>query len=171
MKSELDTFISNTVPNLELSNLFFSYDDVYSRDLLELGHKFELLFASSLVVKYYLQRQTVRDFPELIPFAWIYDFDQEEEEDNSKVLLENIKVNFAHGISIPKTEKFVTSKKTPALIHNIKTSNAHHDILLLTDRGKKDGAKEVPLLIWLYLGYLKKESQYEKVAFLNGGGV
>jgi hypothetical protein len=194
-KAEIETLCSQLVSNLDVRDIFLSYDILCAWENYNFGVGFETLFASSLAVKYYLVSLATKS-SEFHPFTAIYDVDSSEK---SYKILEKFAVNFSQGISLPETEAFVNSVDSIcAVIHNKKIHNAHHDIILpSTVNGKKVNiavqAKasfdlsskktvekqlcvsphvqdQVQLLLWLYLGEENKENMYRDVAFLDGSG-
>lgn len=196
-RDSISSFCAEKVPNLNIKDLYLSYDQLRQLSLYNLGICYEKLFASSLAVKYYLC-SLERDTQE-IDFIHIYDFGNEEQ-----VAFEGLTVDFSNGICLPEREIFVTSHSVlnaKAVIHNKNARTAHHDIILPTKRSnvsmniavqckasfklaseasiqtqmkssKVDGAPSVEFLIWLYLGNEKREESYqsENVAFMNGAG-
>ncbi|KAI8903321.1 hypothetical protein EDD86DRAFT_97995 [Gorgonomyces haynaldii] len=127
-KSEIVGKCRELVPGLEITDLFLSYDALRMLDLYKLGIQYEKLFASSLAVKYYLSRlySTTDAF---LPFLQVYNIAREDRDSRTKLF--NYVVNFSEGIHLPAQECFVNSPDVPlAVIHNQKSHNAHHDILL-----------------------------------------
>ena len=188
------SFCAEKVPNLNIKDLYLSYDQLRQLSLYNLGICYEKLFASSLSVTYYLHH--VENAQQYVSFNILYDFGNKEDE-----ACKDIKVDFSKGIDLPLNECFVNSPNlnTNALIHNRKTNTAHHDIILPAKRfnkniniavsckasfelspdktvqsqlriSKTDG-NPVEFLIWLYLGDEKREEKYQdNVVFMNGAG-
>ncbi|KAJ3336728.1 hypothetical protein HDU83_009233, partial [Entophlyctis luteolus] len=113
------------VPNLEIQDLFVSYDRLCAHDLYNLGLAYESLFVSSLAVKYYLQ--LVQFGCADVCLSDIYDLDDEEAD--GKTLMSDLIVNFSDGISIPAVEK---AREFPehAITHHKLIHNAHYDIII-----------------------------------------
>ncbi|KAI8892223.1 hypothetical protein BC833DRAFT_612363 [Globomyces pollinis-pini] len=186
------------IQNLDITNLFVSYDQVRQLNLYKLGMCYESLFASSLAVKYYLHKLEQNTNEKLFPLLQLYDVS--DDDASTKEALADIWVDFSSGMMLPDQESFVDSLDMPnAIIHNLKTHKAHHDIILPAQRhsevlniavsckasfalsidqviqsqlqvSKKNDAT-VGLLIWLYLGNDKREAQYQgRVVFMNGNG-
>ncbi len=119
------------VANLGVINLYVSYDTLRQLDLFNLGLCYEKLLASSLAVKYYLK--TVGQNQKSILLNRIYEFGKDEK---SKDLLSDLNVDFSSGIAIPDKECSVNMENlSRAVIHNIKTRTAHHDIILPATNG------------------------------------
>ena len=193
----INEFCRKCVKNLDVKNLYVSYDKLRQLDLFNLGVCYETLLASSLAVKYYLM--SIDQGETSISLNNIYTFGNNEK---SAVLLRDFKVDFSGGIAIPDKECFVNSEDLPrnAVIHNTKTRTAHHDIILpatnrdgrcvaipvsckasfalsgkstieLQQKVSKTIGTNVELLIWSYLGNAPKVSKYgESVAFIDGSG-
>ncbi|KAI8906686.1 hypothetical protein EDD86DRAFT_270967 [Gorgonomyces haynaldii] len=181
---------ASLIPNLDIENLFVSYDELRRLDLYNLGLRYESLLASSLAVKYYLCRFE-NNHQAFLPLLSIYDIDRKDTA--TKKSLSNISVDMSSGIHLPAQECFVNSPDVPlAVIHNQKSHNAHHDILLPAKTSsetnqlfllpvsckasfdlspketiriqlktsKQDGAPPVRLLLWMYLGNNRNEGKY-----------
>lgn len=88
--------------NLDVDNLYVSYDKLRQLDLFNLGLCYEKLLASSLAVNYYLK--TLGQDEKSILLNRIYEFGNDEK---SKDLLRDFKVDFSSGIAIPDKECFV----------------------------------------------------------------
>ena len=93
---------------------------------------------------------------------------------------------------LPEKEAFVNQELPLPVIHNCKTHNAHHDIILPSNKGNiavsskasfnlssdktiqsqlkksKTNDESVSLMMWLYLGTYQREEQYTNVVFING---
>jgi hypothetical protein len=191
---KIETYCKQIVRNLNIKDLFISYDIVCSLDLKKFGMVFETLFASSLAVKYYLWRLEKSSGAEYVSFNSIYDFGDGESR-RTQNLLSKFCLNLSEGIFYPDSEALADDELPPAVVHNRKNQTAHHDILLPTNSGvlavsvkatadfsrkdlmnqwfvSKNSDKNVTQLILLYLGSSSlKESKEENVAFLNGKGV
>jgi hypothetical protein len=193
IKSNIENYCRETVKNLNVNDLFLSFDIVCSYDIYRLGMYFESLFASSLAVKYYicLLSDHNSSSDKNVEFTTIYDF--KKEENISKTLLSNYKLNLSEGIFYPESEALASDKLPCAVVHNKKNHKAHHDILLPTDQGviavsakasfvfnsedlekqlyiSKKSNDQVTQLILLYLGNPPREEK-EDVAFIDGSGV
>lgn len=196
-KKSIKEMCASKVPNLNINDLFLSYDKLRQYSLYNIGICYETLFASSLAVKYYLR--SLEQDTKKVDFLDIYDLGCDEQ-----AAFEGLEVDFSKGIRLPDREIFVTSPSVlnaKAVIDNKKAGTAHHDIILPTKRSNAsmniavqckasfklatekaiqaqmkssnvDGAPPVELLIWLYLGNEKREESYqtENVAFMNGAG-
>jgi hypothetical protein len=193
IKRGVEEYCKQVVRNLNIKDLFISFDFICSRDLYHVGILYESLFVSSLAVKYYVWRLSNTSSNTLVPFSDLYDFGGAESE-TSQSLLGNFQLDLSEGIFYPQIEAFVNDDLPLAVIHNLNNHNAHHDIILSTNLGcipvsvkasfdysvgkmnqqwlvSKTSSKNVIQLIWLYLGSLGKEERQENVAFLNGSGV
>lgn len=196
-RSKLKKKCSEYVNNLEIKNLFLSFDELCKYDIYNLGTCFEKLFVSSLAVKYYLWTLLHPKEGNLASFTDLYDFTNDpDSSDQSELQLDNLLLDLSEGIAYPEGEIRINSrKKLPkAVIHNILNHNAHHDIILPTELGNipvsakasfrlekkrvdqqlllsKKTDKEVELLIWLYLGNLEMPYKNSKVKVIDGSGV
>lgn len=194
-RTEIKNICQENVPNLDIEKLHVSYDNLRKLDLVNLGIRYEQLFASSLATKYYLL-SLVRNKKNFL-FTEIYDFGDDKVNCNK---LLGTRVDFSRGISHPDDEVFVNSDDlTASVIHNVKTRNAHHDIILpvlnsatkykaipvsckasfnLSPTGvierqlqvSKENGDKVNLLIWLYMGNMSRETYYENIVFMDGAG-
>jgi ribosomal protein S26 len=190
-KVEIEAKCAELVPNLDVKNLYISYDTLCSWENYNLGVGYETLFASSLAVKYYL-RYVSTGKTGYFSFWDIYDiYDWEERE-----IMDEYKFDFSQGISLPTREVFANVADLGfAVVHNRNIHNAHHDLILpALKRGEivniavqakasfaspNDKAIEKQLLVsptsleqvkqlfWLYLG---KEKTVDSIVFLNGSG-
>ena len=191
MKLKVEEYCKKAIQNLDIKQLFVSFNDLCSCNLYNLGMKYETLFVSSLAVKYYIWSLSNKSMDNYVPFSTLYDFDKQER----KGVWDKVQVNLSQGIYFPSEEVFVDHQNLPyAVIHNRTIYHAHHDIILPTKQGaipvsakasfSYDGSKveeqrkvsktssdEVELLIWLYLGRLDKDKTHIGVFFLNGSGV
>lgn len=172
-KSNIENYCRQTVKNLNVNDLFLSFDVVCSYDIYRLGMYFEFLFASSLAVKYYICLLS---------------------DPMSKTLLSKYKLNLSEGIFYPDSEALASDKLPCAVVHNKNNRKAHHDILLPSDQGviavsakasfvfnnedlrkqlyiSKNSNDKVIQLILLYLGSPPKNEKEEKIAFIDGSGV
>jgi hypothetical protein len=94
------------------------------------------LFASSLAVKYYLRKLEQNTNVQLLPLLELYNV--ADEDASTKVALTDTWVDFSSGMILPEQESFVDSINMPnAIIHNLKTHTAHHDIILPAKRDSK----------------------------------
>jgi hypothetical protein len=124
------------IPNFDINNLFVSYDQVRQLNLYNLGMCYESLFASSLAVKYYLRKLEQNTNVQLLPLLELYNV--ADEDASTKVALTDTWVDFSSGMILPEQESFVDSVNMPnAIIHNLKTHTAHHDIILPAKRNSK----------------------------------
>jgi hypothetical protein len=124
------------IPNFDINNLFVSYDQVRQLNLYNLGMCYESLFASSLAVKYYLRKLEQNTNVQLLPLLELYNV--ADEDASTKVALTDICVDFSSGMILPEQESFVDSINMPnAIIHNLETHTAHHDIILPAKRNSK----------------------------------
>ena len=169
--SLIENHCRSLINGLDMKNLFLLFSDVVHRQDKEIGDIFEALVVSSLAVKFYLlhlSRSSV-DFNSV--------FEPHEADRES---LKDISVDFSQGISIPENEVFVdTVDSTNALVFNMRSNNAHHDIIIPTSSGvyagqlkasfviyqkylesqrlvRRNSGGNVKRLIWLYLGSRKK---------------
>ncbi|KAJ3308618.1 hypothetical protein HDV04_001031 [Boothiomyces sp. JEL0838] len=193
IKVQVKEYCNQAVKNLDIKDLFLSFDTICRFDLYNLEIYYESLFASSLAVKYYLWKLLATSGDTLAPFSRLYDFRGADSE-SSKSLLDKFRLDLSGGIFYPSTEAFVDQSLPAAVIHNRVHHNAHHDIILPTQLGyipvsvkasftygskkideqwyvSKTSSEKVEQLIWLYLGSLQKEGKQPNVAFLNGSGV
>ena len=192
-RSELESKCREKVKNLDVKNMFVSYDNLRQLDLYNLGLCYEKLFASCLATKYYLM--SLKKNKKSILFSDIYG------KDETQNVLSNVEVDFSEGICLPNNQYFVnTENLPPAVIHNVNTKSAHHDIILPAKLSENKGIviavsckssfklsgdktiqeqlqiskkdkKKVDLLIWLYKGPGEaREAKYQNVVFLNGAG-
>jgi hypothetical protein len=196
-RAELEIICQQKVFNLDIKDMYVSYDKLRQLNLYNLGICYEKLFVSCLATKYYLQ--SVVEKKKTLLFSEIYEFGEDKINHN---LMMEIEVDFSQGISLPDDEVFIDTENLPsAVVHNIKRATAHHDIILpakqLTTRNNivipvsckssfrlspdkvierqlklsKQNANEVDLLIWLYKGQETREKKYQgKIGFLNGAG-
>jgi hypothetical protein len=134
------------IPNFDINNLFVSYDKVRQLNLYNLGMCYESMFASSLAVKYYLRKLEQNTNVQLLPLLELYNV---ADDDKSTIMaLTDIWVDFSSGIILPKQESFVDSINMPnAIIHNLKTHTAHHDIILPATRNSKKESLSVNIAI------------------------
>jgi hypothetical protein len=194
-KKEIESRCSHLIQNLEIRNLFVSYDDLRSFESYNLGLAFETLFASSLAAKYCLLTAS-KQLTGLVPLFAIYDI---QEDALTLDAIKNFSVDLSDGIHLPEAEMFVnSSNKMNAVIHNRLSHNAHHDIILpatssqghdkiavsvkasFITASKDDIEKQlfifpkaktnVAQLFWLSLGDKNQGNQFNSVAFLNGRG-
>ena len=109
--------------------MYTSYDILCSWENYNLGVGYETLFASSLAVKYYL-RSISTGKSGYISFRTIYDFSPSDS--HAFQIMDQFKVNFSQGISLPTHEVFanVAADLGHAVVHNRNIHNAHHDIIL-----------------------------------------
>jgi hypothetical protein len=179
------------IPNFDINNLFVSYDNLRQLNLYNLGMCYESLFASSLAVKYYLCKL---EHPNQSLFSILDIYDVGKEDAKTLETLSDIYVDFSFGMFLPEQEASVDQNLPSAVIHNCKTHNAHHDIILPASEGNivvsckasfnlssdktiqsqlkksKTNDESVRLLMWLYLGNHPREEQYKNVVFINGSG-
>ncbi|KAJ3371951.1 hypothetical protein HDU84_001229, partial [Entophlyctis sp. JEL0112] len=179
------------VPNLEIQDMFVSYDRLCAHDLYKLGLAYESLFVSSLAVKYYLQ--LVQFGCADVCLSDIYDLD--DEESVGKTLMSDLIVNFSDGISIPVVEKS-TEYPEHAITHHKLIHNAHYDIIIpakinnnqcyvpvsakcsfrlsskaVMEKQLNTSRSRNQLLLWLYLGEgVSLEGNYPDVLFVDGSG-
>ena len=179
------------IPNLDIENLFVSFDQVRQLDLYKFGMCYESLFASSLAVKYCL-RKLEGVSQQYLSILDLYDI--RKDDVSSKQSLESILVDFSSGINLPSQEAFVNSADLPcAVIHNCNIKTAHHDIILPSKiqgpngdilvnipvsckasfdlpgnktiqnqlKISKQNDDLVYLLVWLYLGNDNREEKYQ----------
>lgn len=185
------------VPNLDVKDLYLTYDILCSWGLLKLGVGFETLFASGLAVKYYL-RSTSEGRKGYFRFPDIYDIPRSDSPTEYNIM-NNYEVDFSQGISLPTQEVFAdTTGLGLAVVHNKNIHNAHHDVILpaRTSLGMVNIAVQakasfdlsgektimnqllvsrktvdpVQQLFWLYLGENRREKSFDSIAFLNGRG-
>jgi hypothetical protein len=138
-KRKFDAECGRLVRNLKVDNLFMPYTSICRESIYNIGIRFESFFASSLAVKYYLcSLHPQASVP--ANFSDIYDMGLEQNERN-KALLAPYQVDFSGGIDMPAKEVFVDSPLLPetSITHNVRSHNAHHDIIL---PAVKDGKRE-----------------------------
>jgi hypothetical protein len=139
-KAGIKEACKSLISNFDIANLYVSYDKLRQLSLYNLGMCYETLFASSLAVKYYLRKLITGE--KYIPLLHVYDIRGEDEI--SEESLSQISVDFSLGMAIPEKECFVDSLNLPsAVIHNRKTTSAHHDIILPTK--KSTNAINIPV--------------------------
>ena len=186
LKNFVNSYVCKAVPNLELNDLFLSYDRLCGAEPRTLGTLFEKLFASGLAAKYYIYTQASKktgsvNLSSLLPFRGGKAVDN---------LLSQATVDFSQGISLPKQGATVLNLPTDnAVILNTEKSTAHHDLILPTSIGPVpvqakasfdisnppvfqsqllvDKGQEVEALIWLYLGHKNQEVKYPKVVYVS----
>jgi hypothetical protein len=195
-KEEIQAKCAALVPNLNVNDLYLSYDILCGWENYNLGVGYETLFASSLAVKYYLRTMSTGR-TEYFSFPMIYDFDSSKQP--AYKIMEEYKVDFSEGISLPTNEVFTDDSDLGfAIVHNKSIHNAHHDMILpalygsalvniavqakasfqLSDQNtimrqlqvRPDTEEQVKQLIWLYLGKETREAKLNSIVFLNGGG-
>ena len=193
-KREIETKCAELVPNLDVKNLFISYDALCSWENYNLGVGYETLFVSSLAVKYYL-RTLSRGKSGYFSFPKVYDIDPSDH--TAYNIMDKYEVDFSKGISLPADEVFTdTSNLDSAIVHNKRIRTAHHDMILpaRTSSGRvniavqakasselSDGEAierqllvrpnsqdKVEQLFWLYLGEKPREKLYTSIVFLSG---
>jgi hypothetical protein len=195
-KAEIEDKCNELIPNLDIKDLYISYDVLCSWENYNLGVGYENLFASSLAVKYYLRSISSGNTGYFI-FSDIYDiFPSDLPAFN---IMNKYEVNFSRGISLPTHEVFADVADLGfAVVHNRNIHNAHHDIILpaRTNLGivniavqakasydlagqktiKKQllvsptSSEQVQELFWLYLGEKRREEMFESIIFLDGSG-
>ena len=182
-KSEVLEFSSSLIKNIDVKQLFWTHDQISSYGQTVAGKQFESAIACSLAVRYYLLRTnkkspiTLRDLFGSLVGAY-----------------SDFNVNLSQGIYYPvRNEAFASDKDLPpAVIHNKKISNAHHDLIVPTDSGNvaisvkastemakpgevikqtkvRKGSEEEARLIWMYLG--ESDERHQQVPVLNGYSV
>eukprot|EP01124_Arcella_intermedia_P023270 TRINITY_DN3654_c0_g2_i3.p1 TRINITY_DN3654_c0_g2~~TRINITY_DN3654_c0_g2_i3.p1 ORF type:complete len:627 (+),score=103.37 TRINITY_DN3654_c0_g2_i3:227-2107(+) len=118
--------IETMIPGIDLNNLFISSGKWWNvaYDIYSLGSIWEKLFATSLVVKYYLARinRQIDD----IDFLDIYYLTESAQA--YKTMLKT-KVNFLKGLETPSSEASVKQKLDKAVYINSNIHNARHDIV------------------------------------------
>ena len=195
VKRKIEEYCRQKVNNFQPQDLFISYDKLCQCNLYRLGICYEVLFASSLAVKYYVWKLANKSTDNMVSFCQIYDFGGAE-SDQSKRLLSTLMTDLSQGIFYSDKELFIHQQDLPhAVIHNKNLHNAHHDIILPTNQGgipisakasvsladksvidrqfflSKNSVESAKMLIWLYLGSRDPELKYQNVAFINGSGV
>jgi len=193
IKSKVKNTAIKPSKDLNITELFLSFDDVCSRDLHRLGIYYESLFVSSLGVKYYVWGLSNMPSNSFVPFLTLYDFGGAESK-ASESLLVKYELNLSEGIFYPPKEAFVDNNLPWTVVHNQNHHNAHHDIILPTNLGCipvfvkasfdyvigkineqwfvfKTSSTKICQWIWLYLDSFANERKQEEVAFLNGSGV
>jgi hypothetical protein len=192
-QTQIEAYCRQTVKGLNLSLLFTNFDDLCQSDIKSLGITLENMFVASLAVKYYLASISDRNINSEITLDQIYDFSSFES--SAKSQLGHIKVNLTNGIALPHTEVFVDSTNYPdrAVIHNLRSSNGHHDVLIPTNEGllpvqlkssftlpdaeylrvqfqiSKTNLLPVNFLILVFLG-IEDSGLKDKIVYLTGGG-
>jgi len=195
-KKEIETRCSELIRNLDVKDLYISYDTLCSWENYNLGVGYETLFASSLAVKYYL-RSISSGKKEYMSLPTIYDISRSDLPAFN--IMNKYEVNFSQGISLPTQEVCTnTDGLEYAVVHNRKHHNAHHDIILparteletvniavqakasfdLSDQTTitnqllvtPTSLEKVKQLFWLYLGKKQKEERFESIVFLDGSG-
>ena len=189
MKNAVTAYVTTIVPNLDLKDLFLSYDRVCGADPRTLGTLYEKLFSSGLAARYYVFTQSLG----LSGLVHLSDLLKFRGGRSVNEVFSQAMVDFSQGISLPASGASVAAApEVKAVIHNINRSTAHHDIILPTSVGAipvqakasfslsaestfqsqllvdKGSSEEVKALIWLYLGHKDKEEDYPKVVFLSG---
>jgi hypothetical protein len=195
-RAEIKEICHRLIPNLDVTDLYVSYDSLRQLSLYKLGICYETLFVSSLATKYYLRSVTMKK--KSISFSNLYDLREDPTYSN---LFSDLSVDFSQGISLLEREMFVNSKDYPtSVIHNRNIHNPHHDIILpgkmsetrdvligvsckasfgLSDRSARESQQKISketkqkegFLLWLSLGVEKPEADFQgTVAFMNGAG-
>jgi hypothetical protein len=198
-KQDIENRCSELIPNLDVNDLYISYDILCSWDNYNLGVGYETLFASSLAVKYYLRSISTKKNNGYYSFPDIYDISRSELPAFN--ILNKYEVNFSHGISLPTLEVFTNVADLGfTVVHNRNIHNAHHDIILpararanlgivyiavqakasfdLSDRTtitkqllvSPTSLEQVQQLFWLYLGEKRREEMFDSIVFLDGSG-
>jgi hypothetical protein len=192
-KEEVETRCAELVPNLNVNNLYISYDILWSWENYNLEVGYENLFASSLAVKYYLLSKRVKKDGYVI-FPYIYDISR------SDLPLLNImskyKVNLSHGISMLTRDVFTNVPDLEfAILLNRNIDNGHHDIILPARRQLEnvniavqaklsfDSSDRTTLnkqllvsptsleqVQQLFRLYLPREEMFDSIVFLDGRG-
>jgi len=195
-KEEIETKCAELVNNLDVKDLYISYDTLCRWDNYNLGVGYETLFASSLAVKYYLRSISTAN-GRYFRFSDIYDISPSDSRASN--IMNKYKVNFSKGIYLPSQEVFTnTADLEFVVVNNRNIHNAHHDIILpaLTDQGMVNIAvqakasldlsgratitkqllvsptseEQVHQLFWLYLGQNQRVEMFDSILFLNGSG-
>lgn len=195
-KKDIETKCAELVPNLDVNDLYISYDTLCCWENYNLAVGYETLFASSLAVKYYL-RSISTGKSGYFSFPAIYDISRADFMAFN--IMKKYDVNFSHGIYIPTREVFTNVADLGlAVVHNRNIHNAHHDLILpartnfglvniavqakasfdLSDRTtiakqllvSPTSLEQVPQLFWLYLGDKRREEYFDSILFLDGSG-
>ena len=195
-KKEIETMCSELIPNLDVHDLYISYDILCSWENYNLGVEYETLFASSLAVKYYLRSISIGNTRGYLSFTAIYDISRSDSAFN---VMNKYEVNFSDGILLPNREVFTNVADLEfAVIHNKTIHNSHHDIILpartnlgfvniavqakasfdLSDRKtiakqllvSPSSLEQVQQLFWLYLVEKRREKMFDSIVFLDGSG-
>lgn len=124
-KIDIEYFCKGLIQNLDISNLFLSYDKICGMDLYNIGIHYEDLFVASLAVKYYLLKKTTGE--SWFEFSNLYDADDTE----NISILQGCFLNLEEGIILPDDEKFTTDDLPNAITHN-KLKNIKLIMTLLT---------------------------------------
>ena len=200
IKSNIENYCRQTVKNLDVKDLFLSFDTVKSFDLNQLRVCFESLFSSSVAVKYFIRRLSDTSGRQSVRFTSIYDFKRaarhyfKEPEKKSEPLLTEMELNLSEGLFYPNSEITARDTLPLAVVHDKENHNAQHAILLPTDMGviavstkaafdadREDLEKQLRLstqsdenvaqLLFLYFGSSPNGEKVENLPFLDGSGV
>jgi hypothetical protein len=197
LKEQIEARCAELVPNLDVRDLYISYDKICGWDNYKLGIGYETLFASSLAVKYFLRSIPSKEGGY---FALSEIYDLHPSEMSALKLLGEYKVNFSQGIFLPFREVCTNfSDLGLAVVHNRNIQNAHHDLILpartikgpvniavqakasFYEASSKDimsqlkvssqSVENVQQLFWLYLGEKRGvEKNFSSVLYLDGSG-
>jgi hypothetical protein len=162
------------IKELNIEDMFHSYDKLCSATLYQIGIYLETLFASSLAVKYYL-----KSLGKSLPYIPLLEIIELNRKDGAYSILEKYQVDFSGGISLPDNQTF--NALPMAVVHNKNIHNAHHDLILPAISSgiimniavqckasfvlSNNKTIEIQLLV-----SREREIQYKDVAFLNGSG-
>ena len=198
-RQDIENICAELVPNLDIKDLYISYDMLCSWEKYNLGVGYETLFASSLAVKYYLQSISTGSSVAYFSFPTIYDISRLDLP--AFDIMTEYMVNFSQGISLPTREVFANGADLGfAVVHNRNIHNAHHDLVLpacvsgktvniavqakasfdLSDKKtilkqlliSPTSLEPVKQLFWLYLylGKHQREKKFNSIVFLDGSG-
>ncbi|KAI8894135.1 hypothetical protein BC833DRAFT_244566 [Globomyces pollinis-pini] len=197
LKEEVIKRCAQLIPNLDVRDLFISFDTLCSWEIYNLGVGYETLFSSSLAVKYYLRSISTENTSGYFSFPAIYDISHSDEATFN--IMSDYEVNFSHGISLPTHEVFTNADDLGfTIVNNRNIHDAHHDLILpaRTKLGKlniavqakasldlsdkktiakqllvsPDTSDRVQQLFLLYLGETRREQLFDSIVFLDGSG-
>ena len=196
-RQDIENICAELVPNLDVKDLYISYDMLCCWENYNLGVGYETLFGSSLAVKYYLQSISTGSSGAYFSFPAVYDISSSDLP--AFDIMAEYKVNFSQGISLPSREVFANGADLGfAVVHNRNMHNAHHDLILpacvsgktvniavqakasfdLSDKKtilkqllvSPKSLEPVKQLFWLYLGKNQREKKFNSIVFLDGSG-
>ena len=191
-KNQVAEFAQSLIKNINLNDLFLSFDTVSGADIHTLGIMFEKILTAGIVSKYYVLMQSRGQASSPILLSDIF---QLRGGKDALIYLSKATVDLSDGIARPSTQRKITKKLSRSVIHYVNLKTAHHDIIIPTGLGpvpvqvkatfnlnppadickqllvSRNSTESTPALIWVYLGHDEKENQYPNVAFVSAKAV